>query len=270
MDCTTPTLVLFSIRESGTNSDSTADSYLTLPENHTVPPLEALVIGTTQSDFSTQMSKAVGHPIRVLVADDHQIVLQGLKTILNREGFEIVGEASDGAQAVAQALDLQPDLIVMDVSMPVMTGIEAAAQIRRAVPSAKLLLLTVHTQHRYILEALRSGARGYVLKSRATSELIEAVREILNGRIYLSPGISQTVVEAYLQQNMGETESLTRREIQVLQLVAEGKTTKEIAVALAVSAKTADSHRSNIMHKLNLHSVADLVRYAIRRGLAQP
>ena len=240
-------------------------------KNHTVPQPEALVIGTTQpSDVSTQLTKPVGHPIRVLVADDHQIVLQGLKTILTREGFEIVGEASDGGQAVAQALDLQPDLIVMDVSMPVMTGIEAAAQIRRAVPSARLLLLTVHTEHRYILEALRSGARGYVLKSRATSELIEAVREILNGRIYLSPGISQTVVEAYLQQNMGETESLTRREIQVLQLVAEGKTTKEIAVALAVSAKTADSHRSNIMHKLNLHSVADLVRYAIRRGLAQP
>ena len=229
------------------------------------------MIGTTQpSDFSTQFSKAVGHPVRILVADDHQIVLQGLKTILDREGFEVVGDASDGAQAVALALDLHPDLILMDVSMPVMSGIEAAAQIRRAVPSTKLLLLTVHTEHRYVLEALRSGARGYVLKSRATSELIEAIREVLNGRIYLSPGISQTVVEAYLQQNMGESEALTRREIQVLQLVAEGKTTKEIAVSLSVSAKTADSHRSNIMHKLNLHSVADLVRYAIRRGLAQP
>jgi two-component system response regulator NreC len=242
-----------------------------LPENHTVPRLEVMVIGNTQqSELSSQYPKALGHSIRVFVADDHQIVLQGLKTILDREGFEIVGEASDGAQAVAQALDLQPDLIVMDISMPVMTGIEAAAQIRRAIPSAKIILLTVHTENRYILEALRSGIRGYVLKSRAASELIDAIREILNGRVYLSPGISQTVVEAYLQQNTGESESLTRRELQVLQLVAEGKTTKEIATSLAVSAKTADSHRSNIMHKLNLHSVADLVRYAIRRGLVQP
>lgn len=229
------------------------------------------MIGTTQpSEFSTQYSKALGHPVRVVVADDHQVVLQGIKSILDRDGFEIVGEAADGAKAVAQALDLQPDLVVMDVTMPVMTGIEAAVQIRRAMPSAKLILLTVHTENRYILEALRSGVRGYVLKSRAASELLEAIREVLNGRMYLSPGISQTVVEAYLQQNLGEAESLTRRELQVLQLVAEGKTTKEIAVSLSVSAKTADSHRSNIMHKLNLHSVADLVRYAIRRGLVQP
>jgi two-component system, NarL family, response regulator NreC len=229
-----------------------------------------MVIGTTQqSELSSEHPKGLGHPVRVLVADDHPIVLRGLKTILDREGFEIAGEASDGAQAVARALDLQPDLIVMDISMPVMTGIEAAAQIRRALPSAKLLLLTVHTENRYILEALRSGVRGYVLKSRAANELVEAIREILNGRVYLSPGISQTVVEAYLHQNNGDSESLTRRELQVLQLVAEGKTTKEVAASLAVSAKTADSHRSNIMHKLNLHSVADLVRYAIRRGLVQ-
>ena len=132
------------------------------------------------------------------------------------------------------------------------------------------MLLKVNTENRYILEALKSGIRGYVLKSRAAGELIEAIHEILNGRIYLSPGISQTVVEAYLQQNTGENESLTRRELQVLQLVAEGKTTKEVATSLGVSVKTADSHRSNIMHKLNLHTVADLVRYAIRRGLVQP
>jgi two-component system response regulator NreC len=233
--------------------------------------LEAVVMGSThQNEFPSGYPKAMPQQVRVLVADDHQIVLQGLKTILDREGFEVVGEASDGSQAVALAADLQPDLVVMDISMPVMTGIEAAAQIRRSVPSAKVVLLTVHTENRYILEALRSGIRGYVLKSRAASELVEAVHEILNGRVYLSPGISQTVVEAYLQQNNGDTETLTRRELQVLQLVAEGKTTKEIAASLAVSAKTADSHRSNIMHKLNLHSVADLVRYAIRRGLVQP
>ena len=229
------------------------------------------MIGTTsQSEITSQYSKAVEHPVRVLVADDHQIVLQGLKTILSREGLEIAGEASNGSEAVSRAMDLQPDLVVMDISMPVMTGIEAAAQIRRALPSAKVILLTVHTENRYILEALKSGIRGYVLKSRAASELIEAVREILNGRIYLSPGISQTVVEAYLQQNSEESESLTQRELQVLQLVAEGRTTKEIAASLGVSAKTADSHRSNIMHKLNMHTVAELVRYAIRRGLVQP
>ncbi len=229
------------------------------------------MIGTSQqTEFQSQYSRAVEHPARVLVVDDHEIVLQGLKTILDREGFEIVGEASDGRQAVSRALELQPDLVVMDISMPVMNGIEAAAEIRRSVPSARLVLLTVHTENRYILEALKSGIRGYVLKSRAPSELVEAIHEILSGRIYLSPGISQTVVEAYLQQNSAEPESLTRRELQVLQLVAEGKTTKEIAMSLSVSVKTADSHRSNIMHKLNMHSVADLVRYAIRRGLVQP
>jgi two-component system response regulator NreC len=229
------------------------------------------MIGTTsQSEIASQYSKAVEHPTRVLVADDHQIVLQGLKTILSREGLEVAGEASNGSEAVSRAMDLQPDLVVMDISMPVMTGIEAAAQIRRALPSAKVILLTVHTENRYILEALKSGIRGYVLKSRAASELIEAIHEILNGRIYLSPGISQTVVEAYLQQNSEESESLTHRELQVLQLVAEGRTTKEIAAALGVSAKTADSHRSNIMHKLSMHTVAELVRYAIRRGLVQP
>jgi two-component system response regulator NreC len=229
------------------------------------------MIGTTsQSEITSQYSKAVEHPTRVLVVDDHQIVLQGLKTILAREGLEIAGEASNGSEAVSRAMDLQPDLVVMDISMPVMTGIEAAAQIRRALPAAKVILLTVHTENRYILEALKSGIRGYVLKSRAASELIEAIHEILNGRIYLSPGISQTVVEAYLQQNSEERESLTHRELQVLQLVAEGRTTKEIAAALGVSAKTADSHRSNIMHKLNMHTVAELVRYAIRRGLVQP
>ncbi|MEJ2008798.1 MAG: response regulator transcription factor [Acidobacteriota bacterium] len=223
-----------------------------------------------QTEVTSQYVRQTEGPIRVVVADDHQIVLQGLKTILDREGFEIVGEASDGGEAVSRALELRPDLVVLDIGMPVMTGIEAATEIRKSVPSAKLILLTVHTENRYILEALRSGIRGYVLKSRAAGELIEAIQEVLRGKIYLSPGISQTVVEAYLQQSAGESESLTRRELQVLQLVAEGKTTKEIATSLGVSVKTADSHRSNIMHKLNMHSVADLVRYAIRRGLVQP
>ncbi len=229
------------------------------------------MIGAThQAELPSQFPRAVENPVRILVADDHPIILQGLKSILDRDGFNVVGEASDGRQAVSRAHELQPDLVIMDISMPVMTGIEAAAEIRRVVPSAKLILLTVHTENRYILEALRSGIRGYVLKSRAAGELVEAIHEILNGKIYLSPGISQTVVEAYLQQNTGEDESLTRRELQVLQLVAEGKTTKEIAIVLGVSVKTADSHRSNIMHKLKMHSVADLVRYAIRRGLVQP
>jgi DNA-binding NarL/FixJ family response regulator len=232
---------------------------------------EAMVVSIArQSEQLSQYPGKAPHSVRVLVADDHQIVRQGLKTILDREGFDIVGEASDGGEAVSRTKELRPDLVVLDIGMPVMTGIEAAAEIRKSVPSAKLILLTVHTENQYILEAMRSGVRGYVLKSRASGELIEAIREILDGRMYLSPGISQTLVEAYLQQNSGESESLTRRELQVLQLVAEGKTTKEIATSLSVSVKTADSHRSNIMHKLNMHSVADLVRYAIRRGLVQP
>jgi len=247
------------------------DPERTGPENYAVPRLENMdTASTPQAELPSQYTKNTERHIRVLVADDHQIVLQGLKTVLDREGFEIVGEAADGREAVSRAMELQPDLVVLDIGMPVMTGIEAAAEIRKSVPSAKLILLTVHTENQYILEALRSGIRGYVLKSRAAGELIEAVHEVLRGKIYLSPGISQTVVEAYLQQNTGESNLLTRRELQVLQLVAEGKTTKEVAAALGVSVKTADSHRSNIMHKLNVHSVADLVRYAIRRGLVQP
>lgn len=232
---------------------------------------EAMVVSIArQAEMPSHFLNKSPQRVRILVADDHQIVRQGIKTILDREGFDIVGEACDGGEAVSRAMELRPDLVVLDIGMPVMTGIEAAAEIRKAVPSAKLILLTVHIEHRYVVEALKSGVRGYVLKSRASGELVEAVHEVLDGRMYLSPGVSQTVVEAYLQQNTGENESLTPRELQVLQLVAEGKTTKEIATSLGVSVKTADSHRSNIMHKLSVHTVADLVRYAIRRGLVQP
>lgn len=150
----------------------------------------AVVSIARHAERPSQYPDKAPHSVRILVADDHQVVRQGLRTILDREGFDIVGEAADGGEAVSLAMELQPDVIVMDIGMPVMTGIQAATEIRKSVPSARPILLTVHTEHGYVLEALRSGVRGYVLKSRASGELIEAIREILNGGMYLSPGIS--------------------------------------------------------------------------------
>jgi len=208
--------------------------------------------------------------LRILLADDHQIVRQGLKAILEREGFNVVGEASDGHEAVRRARELHPDVAVLDLTMPLLTGIGAAREIIQAEPKAKTVLLTVHTEEQYVLEALRVGVRGYVLKSRAAGELVQAIRDVSKGLIYLSPGISQAVVEAYLGKTEFPSEPLTARELQVLQLVAEGKTTKEVAALLGVSFKTAESHRTHIMEKLDIHETAGLVRYAIRRGLVQP
>jgi DNA-binding NarL/FixJ family response regulator len=154
--------------------------------------------------------------------------------------------------------------------MPLLNGIEAARQLRRVCPKSKLLLLTMHTEDSYVLEALRAGIQGYILKSRAATELIQAIQQVCQGKMYLSPGVSQTVVEAYLAKTDVPPEPLTHREREVLQLVAEGKTTKEVAQFLGVSVKTAESHRMNIMQKLDIHETANLVRYAIRRGLIEP
>lgn len=208
--------------------------------------------------------------IRVLVADDHQIVLQGLKTILQDSGLNVVAEAADGQEAVRLARELEPDLAILDIAMPLKNGIDAAAEISKACPQTRTILLTMHSEDRYVLEALRAGVRGYVLKSRAATEVIRAIRDVVDGSIFLSPTVSQALVGAYLQSAGSGFENLTPREIQVLRLVAEGKTTKEIAAILGVNVKTADTHRTNLMHKLDLHSSTDLVHYAIRRGLVQP
>lgn len=208
--------------------------------------------------------------IRVVLVDDHEIVRDGMKAILEREGFEVVGEASDGHSAVRVACALRPDVAVVDIAMPLLNGIDASREIDARCPATKVVLLTMHTDSPYILEAFRAGVRGYVLKTQAGHDLCRAIHEVAEGRMYLSPGISSTVVSRCLSPQQAAEDHLTSREKQVLQLIAEGKTTKQIGTVLGVSSKTAESHRSRLMSKLNIHETAGLVRYAIRHGLVQP
>ena len=206
---------------------------------------------------------------RVLLADDHTIVRQGLRVLLQREGFEVVGEAANGAEAVRLATETMPDVAVLDYGMPLMNGLAAAREIMTACPRAKLILLTMHADDRYVLEAVRLGVKGYVVKSQAPTDLVRAINEVLNGMMYLSPRVSRTVVQAYLAKSELPPDPLTPREREVLQLVAAGKTTKEVAGLLGISVKTAESHRTHIMQKLDTSNTAGVVRYAIRQGLIQ-
>ena len=207
--------------------------------------------------------------LHILLADDHPIVRQGLKLLIEREGFTVVGEASDGREAVRLAQELCPDIALLDLTMPQLNGIDAGRAILQASPKTKIILLTMHAEDHHVLEALRAGIKGYVLKTKAAEELVLAIQEVSRGKLYLTPGVSEVVVQAYLAKSELPPEPLSHREREVLQLIAEGKTTKEVAVALGISAKTAESHRTRIMGKLNIHETASLVRYAIRRGLIQ-
>lgn len=208
--------------------------------------------------------------LRVLLADDHAIFRQGLRGLLEREGFQIVGEAGDGREAIRRASALTPDIAALDLSMPLLNGLDAAREITRASPRTRTILLTMHSEDPYVMEALRAGIKGYVLKTQAATDMVQAIQEVSRGRVYLSPGVSQAVVEAYLARTELPPDPLSPREREVLQLVAEGKTTKEIAGVLGLSVKTAESHRTRIMEKLDIHATAGLVRYAIRRGLISP
>ena len=208
-------------------------------------------------------------PLQIIIADDHTIVRQGLKAILEREGFKVVGEASNGPQAVERSRELCPDVAVLDLTMPLLNGIGAAREIVKGNSRIKTVLLTMHSEDQYVLEALRAGIRGYVLKTRAAEELVQAIRDVSKGLTFLSSGISQAVVDAFLSKELAAKDQLTARELQVLQLVAEGKSTKEAAAILNITFKTAESHRTRIMEKLSIHETAGLVRYAIRRGLIQ-
>jgi two-component system, NarL family, response regulator NreC len=208
--------------------------------------------------------------VSVLLADDHPVFRQGLRALLERERFEVVGEASDGLEAIVLSERLQPQVVVIDLAMPALNGIDAVREILKRAPRAKAILLTMYTEEHHVLEALRAGVKGCVSKSQAAEHLLQAIKDVSAGGVYLSPHVSGAVVQAYLAKTDLPYEPLTPRERQVLQLIAEGKTTKETAAVLDVSVKTAETHRTNLMEKLDIHSTAGLVRYAIRRGLLQP
>jgi DNA-binding NarL/FixJ family response regulator len=210
---------------------------------------------------------------RVLVADDHTIVRQGLRSILESESdMKVVGEAADGREAVRKAVVLAPDVVVMDVSMPRMNGLEATARILKENQRVRVLALTMHNSEEYVYSLLKAGARGYLLKESAAAELVEAIRAVQGGGTYLHPSISVKVVNEYLKRphpgtRPGRDDVLTAREREVLQLIAEGNTNKEIAGQLMLSVKTIENHRTRIMDKLEIHNVAGLTRYAISRGM---
>lgn len=206
--------------------------------------------------------------IHILLVDDHAVVRQGFKMLLAAQpDMEIVGEAGNGREALELAGQLQPDVIVMDVAMPELNGIEATRRVADLSPRTRVLALSMHKDSVYVREILRAGARGYLLKDAISSDLLAAVRAIARGEGYLSPGVSDAVLNDYRRHVTDPIDLLTSREREILQMIAEGKTNKEIATILNLSVYTVDAHRGRIMEKLNLHSVTDLVRFAVRCGL---
>ena len=210
--------------------------------------------------------------IRVLVADDHTIVRQGLVGILKgSEEIEVVAEASDGYEATEKALKVKPDVVVLDVSMPRLNGLEAARRIHEALPAARILVLTMHDDEEYVLKMVRAGASGYLLKEGAASELLAGIRALKSGKTYFGPHATKTLADAYQRDDPSEAADpygrLTNREREIFQLVVEGRTNAEIAGLLFISPKTVDNHRTRVMEKLGLHSTTELVRYAAKHKL---
>ncbi len=212
-------------------------------------------------------------PIHILLADDHRIVRQGLRRILEENSrMEVVGEASDGREAVQMALDKEPDVIIMDVAMPHLGGMEAIRQISKRLPAAKVLVLSMYSDESYVVQMLEAGAKGYLLKDSADTDLVEAVLAVSNGKSFFSPLISKILLDEYVRQVQEKGisdryELLTEREREILQLIAEGKTSREIAELLNLSTSTVDTHRGHIMEKLDLHNPYEVVLYAVRKGL---
>ncbi len=210
--------------------------------------------------------------IRILLADDHKITRQGLRSLLDKQSdMEVVAEAEEGRTAVRLVRELLPDVVIMDVSMPDLNGMEAARQITREFGDVRIVALSMHSDSLFVTEMLKSGASGYLLKDCAFEELARAIRTVVVGKTYLSPSVSSVVVDDYLHRlskaGFSGLDVLTNREREVLQLLAEGKSTKQIALKLHISAKTVETHRRQIMNKLNIHTVAELTKYAIRKGL---
>jgi two-component system response regulator NreC len=208
--------------------------------------------------------------LRILLADDHQVVRQGLRILLENEGLDVVAEAADGCEAVQLTAACRPDVAVLDLSMPKIDGLSAAKEILRHAPGTRLVMLTMHADHHQVVAALQTGIRGYVLKTQVAHDLVHAIRDVVGGGVYLSPGVSRAVIDAYLDGRKTPADRLGPREREVLRFVAEGETTREIAAALNITVKSAETYRERIMAKLDIHDVAGLVRYAIRRGLIQP
>ena len=210
--------------------------------------------------------------IRILLADDHKITRQGLRSLLDEnDDMEVLAEAENGRDAIELARKLNPDVIIMDVSMPDLNGVEATRQIIQDNHDVRVIALSMHSDTLFVSEMLKSGASGYLLKDCAFQELEQAIRTVTDGKAYLSPSISGVVVEDYLHRlskaDMSTSEVLTDREREVLQLIAEGQSTKRVALKLHISAKTVETHRRQIMNKLDMHTVAELTKYAIRKGL---
>ena len=210
---------------------------------------------------------------RIVIAEDHTILREGLRALISsQEDLEVVGEAGDGMEAVRQVEGLTPDLILMDLSMPKMNGVEAIREIRKRIPQTRILALTVHKTEEFILEVLQAGADGYIPKDASSNELMMAIRSVLMGKRYLCPSVSRVVIEGYLEsrrtpESTTPWDTLTKREREILKLIAEGHKNKEIADYLCISVKTVEKHRANLMKKLDLHSAAALTAYAMERGL---
>ncbi|MBZ5608220.1 MAG: response regulator transcription factor [Acidobacteriia bacterium] len=212
-------------------------------------------------------------PIRILLADDHNVIRRGLRLLLESQpGFSVVGEAADGRQAVEQAGILKPDVVVLDIAMPNLSGTEAAQRIVELLPGTAIVILSMHSDEGYVLRALKAGAKAYLVKDSAESDLIDAIKAVSEGKAFFSPEISKMLVEDYIREirSRGVNDSyelLTAREREVLHLLAEGKSNKDVAALLKLSLFTVETHRRNLQEKLNLHSLAELILYAVRKGL---
>ncbi len=212
--------------------------------------------------------------LRILIADDHEVARRGIRCVLeSHTEWEVCGEATDGREAVELAGRLKPDILLLDIGMPNLNGLDATRQILAMMPEARILILTVHDSEQVVREVLAAGARGFLLKSDAGRDLLVAVEALQHRRTYFTPKVAQMMLDGYLRPHEESDApaqcALTPREREVIQLVAEGKTTKEVATALGLSVKTAETHRTNLMRKLNLHSVADITLYAVRNGIVQ-
>ena len=213
------------------------------------------------------------HKITVLLAEDHTIVRKGIRSLLDAEpDLEVVGEAENGREALEKVEQLSPDIVLMDSTMPILNGLEATRQVRKRFPDVKVLVLTMHTNEEYILQFLQVGASGYLVKQTAPQELVSAIQAVHRGDCFLSPSISKTVIEEYVRQAKAagtedSYEKLTDREREVLQLITEGFSNREVAEQLHISVKTVGVHRINLMHKLNIHNMTELTKYALRKGV---